>query len=194
MDFNAAKTFILEKLNKELPPYLSYHSVEHIMDVYRACEMLAEAEGISPEDRKLLLTAALYHDAGFLRQQKDHEALSCDIARQHLPAFGYTPAQVEAICGMIMATEIPQSPRNKLEEIICDADLDYLGREDFYKIGGKLYEELCACGVLGSVEEWNKLQARFLENHSYFTQTAIRLRRQKKQQHLAEVRSKIQPG
>jgi HD superfamily phosphodiesterase len=192
MDFSAAKTFILEKLKRELPAHLSYHSVEHILDVYDAANMLAKEEGIGEEDLTLLLTAALYHDTGFLIQQKDHEKLSCDIAKEHLPSFNYSKEQIEKICGMIMATQIPQRPKNKLEEILCDADLDYLGREDFYEIGDKLFEELSVFGVLKTEEEWNKLQVRFLETHDYFTKTAVRLRKKRKEEFLAEVRSKVQ--
>ena len=64
------------------------------------------------------------------------------MAREILPAYGLTRDQIDTICGMIMATRIPQSPSNQLERILCDADLDYLGRDDFYEIGGRLFEEL----------------------------------------------------
>jgi hypothetical protein len=192
MEFLKAKSFILEKLGKELIPELSYHSVGHIKDVYNACEFLAKQEGIGGEDLELLLTAALFHDSGFLKQPKDHELISCNIVREHLPAFGYTPEQIERICGMIMATRIPQKPRNKLEEILCDADLDYLGRDDFFYIGNKLFSELSIYGILSTEEEWNRIQLKFLESHHYFTPTAINLRKQKKDDHLRQIRSKIE--
>jgi predicted metal-dependent HD superfamily phosphohydrolase len=191
MHFNEAKKFILHKLKKELPKHLSYHSVEHIKDVYEACKMLAKEEGIKKDDLTLLLTAALFHDSGFLINQKDHEQLSCNLARQHLPSFGYAEEQIDRICGMIMATRIPQSPTNLLEEILADADLDYLGRDDFFAIGNKLFEELSIYGILNTEEEWNHLQVRFLEKHHYFTKTAIRLRKAKKDQHLNIIKSKL---
>lgn len=191
MQFREAKTFILKKLRKELPRHLSYHSVEHIKDVYQSSRLLAAEEKVKGEDLKLLLTAALFHDSGFLIQQKEHEKISCDIARQYLPDFGYTAEQIERICGMIMATRIPQTPTNKLEQIIADADLDYLGRDDFFTIGDKLFAELSVYGMLNTEDEWNSLQVRFLENHHYFTDTAIALRKHKKDQHLATIKSKL---
>jgi len=191
MQFKEAKTFIVQKLKKELPRHLSYHSVEHIKDVYRSCKAIGKEEGIRGENMKLLLTAALFHDSGFLIQQKDHEKISCEIARKHLPDFGYTDEQIEVICGMIMATRIPQTPTNKLEEIIADADLDYLGRDDFFTIGNKLFDELSVYGILNTEEEWNRLQVKFLEGHHYFTDTAIRLRKQKKEEHLENIKSKL---
>ena len=191
MQFQEAKKHILAKLKKELPRHLSYHSVEHIVDVYNASKTLAKAEGVKAEDLTLLLTAALYHDSGFLRSQKDHERVSCEIANEELPGFGYTPDQLERICGMIAATKIPQKPHNLLEEIICDADLDYLGRDDFFTIGDRLYAELAVYDIISNEDEWNRLQIGFLEKHHYFTKTAIKLRKEQKDKHIEIVRSKI---
>jgi len=124
-------------------------------------------------------------------QQYEHERVSCEIAMEYLPGFGYTPEQLERICGMIMATKIPQTPHNKLEKIICDADLDYLGRDDFFKIGNGLYEELCMYGIIDGETEWNKLQVRFLKKHKYFTKSAKKLRKAKKEEYLAMIKDKL---
>ena len=166
MEFELVKKFIMKKLKKELPKNLTYHSAEHIKDVYGSAQTLAKLEGVKGEDLTLLLTAVLFHDSGFMRSQKEHERLSCEIACEYLPGYGYSPEQIERICGMIMATKIPQTPYNKLEELICDADLDYLGRDDFFRIGNGLYEELCMYGILNNENEWNRLQVRFLEKHT----------------------------
>lgn len=55
-------------------------------------------------------------------------------ARQYLPHFGYTGDEIEQVCDIIMATQMPQNPHNHLGQIICDADLDYLGRNDFLSL------------------------------------------------------------
>ena len=191
MQFENAGKFILNKLSKELPQHLSYHSVEHIQDVYAAAEQIGKQENISDYEMKLLLTAAWFHDSGFLKGPKDHEEESCRIARRTLPGYNYTTEEIYRICGMIMATQIPQYPKNHLEEILADADLDYLGRDDFFTIGNKLFSELSIFGFLNTEDEWNQLQVHFLESHHYFTKTAIQLRQAKKEAHLALVKSKI---
>lgn len=191
MEFEQVKKFILAKLKKELPKNLTYHSHEHINDVYRSAEMLAKMEGVSGKDLTLLLTAVLFHDSGFLKQQKDHERVSCEIAMEHLPKYGYTPADIKRICGMIEATKIPQKPHNLLEELICDADLDYLGRDDFFKVGNGLFEELCMYGIIDSDYEWNKLQLNFLKKHKYFTRSAKTLRKPKKDEYIKMVKAKL---
>ncbi len=191
MEFKKVKTFILRKLKNELPRNLTYHSAGHIRDVYKSAKILAKLEGVKGEELTLLLTAVLFHDSGFLWQQYEHERVSCEIVKEYLPAYNYTDEQIERICGMIMATKIPQSPKNKLEEIICDADLDYLGRDDFFKIGNGLYEELCMYDILSGEDEWDRLQVRFLEKHRYFTPSAIKLRKEKKLQHIALIKERL---
>ncbi|MEL6676524.1 MAG: HD domain-containing protein [Bacteroidota bacterium] len=170
-----------------LPPVLSYHSLAHTLDVYQSAQTLAKAEGITGQALMLLKTAALYHDSGFIHGMDEHEQRSCEIARKHLPEFGFTSAEVKQICSMIMATKLPQSPSHKLEEILCDADLDYLGRKDFYTIGHTLFQEFKSRGIVQGEEDWNRLQVQFLHAHTYFTPTAQKLRAPQKARYLAEL-------
>ncbi len=191
MEYDKIKKIILKNLKDNLPKHLSYHSVMHVKDVIDSVEKIAKSEGVSQEDLMLLKAAALFHDTGFLYGAKDHEEKSCEIAQEYLPNYGYSQSQIDKIKGMIMATKIPQSPNNHLEQILADADLDYLGRDDFFTIGDKLFDELTMFGIVNSERDWNLLQEKFLENHHFFTQTAINNRNQKKQQNLEIIKSKL---
>lgn len=187
MNYHASKAYILDRLATDLDPRLTYHGLHHTLDVLVVTDELCRFEAVPAYESLLLRTAALFHDSGFLIHNREHERLSCELVEQQLPRFGYTPGEIECICGMIMATQIPQQPRTKLEEILCDADLDYLGREDFYPIGETLYEELLAYGVLKNREDWNRLQVRFLKGHYYFTATNLTRREPVKQGYLEEL-------
>jgi uncharacterized protein len=191
MNFHAAKAFILDKLERELSDRLYYHGLHHTLDVFYTVEELCYMERVSPYEEMLLKTAALFHDSGFVVCSQGHEQMSCQIAREHLPSYGYMPNEIDRICGMIMATKIPQTPHNKLEAIMCDADLDYLGRDDFYDIGSTLFEELKAHDILQSEEMWNRIQVSFLESHCFFTPTNQRRRRPKKQRYLQELKQLV---
>ncbi len=184
MNYHAAKAYILHRLKHGLSKRLTYHSLYHTLDVLHVTGELCQLENITPYDTLLLKTAALYHDSGFLIHNKNHEELGCGIAREALTRFGYEPHEIERVCGMIMATKIPQSPQNKLEEIICDADLDYLGRDDFKRIGNTLFQELRTYHVLDTELDWNKLQIQFLSKHAFFTTTNKLRRDTQKQTHL----------
>ncbi len=187
-DFEQARQYALERLNQDLPAALVYHSLEHTRDdVVPAVERLAALEGIEGEPLMLLLTAAFYHDLGFIEQYNDHERVSVRIARAMLPQFGYSEAQIEAISGMIMATKLPQSPQNHLEKILADADLDNLGRDDFLERSQALRDEFDALDMGVNDEDWYERQLQFLQKHRYFTAAAQQLREANKQQHLKEL-------
>jgi HD superfamily phosphodiesterase len=159
--------------------------------VLQAAVEIADNEKVSKQDIRLIRIAALLHDSGFITSHKNHEENGCVIARDMLPAFGFSASQIEIICGMIMATKIPQMPQTLLEKIICDADLDYLGRDDFYSVGNRLFEEMKVRGFVESEREWNLIQKTFLETHRYHTQYARQHRENKKQQYLQEIIAKF---
>lgn len=189
MNYHAAKAFILEKLERELSPQLTYHGMHHTLDVLNITIELSKMENVTSYEGMLLQTAALFHDSGFTINNKNHEELGCQIAKQNLPGYDFSDREIERICGMIMATKIPQSPKNHLEEILCDADLDYLGRDDFFTIGATLFAELRAYNVLQTEETWNRIQVSFLENHTFFTATNKERRTARKMDYLLQLKT-----
>jgi uncharacterized membrane-anchored protein YitT (DUF2179 family) len=143
-------------------------------------QQLAKAERIGGYELDILRTAALYHDAGFLEGYENHEELSCKLARENLPQFSYQAEDIEQVCRLIMATRITQQPADRLEGILCDADLSYLGTEKYFPVAEALFLELKHIDKLSTWEEWQKLQLNFLEAHRYYSRTAIRLFSSKK--------------
>lgn len=193
IQFTDIQEMILDKLEKELPDYLHYHNVKHTVDVVTEVELIGWAEGCSDEEILILKTAALFHDAGHTVGYDNHEHYGTLLAREMLPKYNYTPEQIDRICEVIMSTKMPPSPKNLLEHIICDSDLDYLGRSDFVPVSNTLYEELKAQNKIGTLNDWNKLQVKFISGHQYFTQTARSLREVNKQQQIERIQSLITP-
>ena len=115
--------------------------------------------------------------------------MGAEIAGQVLPGFGFSPAQIAAIQGMILATQLPQSPRTLLEEILADADLDVLGREDFLRRNQALRDELAASGTLLTPERWYGNQLLLLQNHRYFTAAARALRAEGKEENIKTIKN-----
>ncbi len=190
MNVIKAKNYILKRMANELPKHCYYHSIEHTEDVLAAATELAALEGLTGDDIKLLKTAATYHDSGFMVRGKDHEAESCKIARAILPEFDYTEKSIEIICGIIMATQIPQTPTTHLEKIICDADLDYLGRDDYEKISNLLIKEMRAERNI-TEKEWLEIQIRFLSFHNYQTASSQKKRSEKKLLNLQKLQMQL---
>jgi uncharacterized membrane-anchored protein YitT (DUF2179 family) len=172
MQFEKARSFLIEKLESGLPSYLHYHNADHTKEVVAAADKIAKAENISERDLAIVKTAALFHDSGFLETYSDHEEISCDMARKWLPQFGYTTDEIEEICLLILSTKIPQVPKNKLAEILCDADLYYMGTDKYFLGANKLFKELHEAGFVKDREEWRKEEIKFVESHHYFTKIA----------------------
>ena len=191
IQFTDIQEIILDKLEMDLPGYLFYHNVKHTVDVVTEVELIGWAEGCSDEEILLLKTAALFHDAGHIVAYDNHEFYGTQIAKEILPGFNYTPDQIERICSIILSTKLPPKPTNLLENIICDSDLDYLGRSDFIPVSNTLYEELKAQNKMGSLNDWNKIQVKFISGHQYFTKTARSLREVNKKLQIERIQSLI---
>ena len=186
--------YMLDRLEKELPDDLYYHNLRHTLDVMNQVELIAREEGCTEEEVLLLKTAALFHDAGFIKTRNyvDHEEQGIKLAKEILPKFKYTPEQINRIAQLIYATKLPPNPKDKLEQIMCDADLDYLGREDFLPVSDLLYKELSERHLVTNKIEWDKKQIAFLENHQYFTETARKNRRVNKLKQLEKLKKQME--
>lgn len=173
MDYSQLETTILLKLKTELKFNLYYHGVHHTQEVLENIDEITKHELVTKKELKLLKIAALFHDIGFINLYLGHEEEGCKMARVILKDYGLNEAQLEQICGMIMATKIPQSPKNKLEKIIADADLLYLGTDHFKAIGDTLFKELVENNKIKTLTEWNNIQVTFMSQHQYHTQYCI---------------------
>lgn len=168
-EFNIILTDVTKLLNEKTPKYLTYHTAEHTLYVLEKAVYIAEKEKVSKADLKLIKLAALYHDIGFIETHIDHEEVGYEIAKKQLKAYGYTKEDINKICGMIMATKIPQKPQNLLEQIVADADLEYLGTNHFETISELLFEELKHFDTNLTREQWTQIQIDFISNHSFHT-------------------------
>ncbi|MFO7868438.1 MAG: HD domain-containing protein [Bacteroidales bacterium] len=189
--FTYVQSYVLKRMAQELPHYLTYHNVDHTKDVIVRTEIIADAENISQTDLILVKTAALFHDTGHIIQSKEHEKISCDFARTILPTYDYSKKNIDLVCDIIMATKPPVQPKNILEKILCDADLDYLGRDDFIPISDLLFKELYTQNIITDKNEWNKLQLKFISEHHYFTKFAKNNREIQKQKQIAQLQHTI---
>jgi uncharacterized protein len=176
-NWNGLYAEIMDCLKTKLSPFLIYHNWKHTQHVLEMSEYIARQEHITEDEIVLIKTAALLHDTGFINKIGDgHEEESIRLAEKKLPKFGYNKQEIDIISGMIRATIFPQKPNTKLECILADADLEYLGTDNFKRITDKLYQELKRHDPSLGLEEWNDRQIKFLQSHSYHTEYCIRHR------------------
>ena len=176
MNFEKIKNNIINKLSG-LDPRLCYHTINHSLDVVKQAERIAGDENIVNEREVYLLKiAALYHDSGFLKTYIGHEEISCTILLSDADNLDIDKNEIQFVQDLIMVTKISNKPTTPLEKILRDADLDYLGRTDFFEIADLLRKELLAYNFIANDREWEKTQLTFLEEHHYFTKSSQLLR------------------
>lgn len=166
----------MTRLKHDLNVKYLYHDSRHTQDVIRQCQEIGYREGVSADDIAVLKLAALYHDIGFLVQRANHESAGADMFLQEAKDSGISEESLQLIASLILVTKVPQKPTNLLERIICDADLDYLGREDFPSIAEFLYLELKSCGEMSERQRWNEVQLSFLSAHQFHSDSSRKLR------------------
>lgn len=191
---------VRERLNAGLEGNLYYHGVHHTFDdVLPAADRLCREEGLTPPDRELVLLAALFHDVGFLERYNGNEAIGARIAAETLPDWGYSSPEIERVLDLILATELHevdgvmlQVPGpDALKRILCDADLDNLGREDFFRVSDSLRREIEEHGrKLGDLE-WTSRQIVFVSQHRWFTESQRRLRQARKEENLRALQASL---
>ncbi|PCJ88192.1 MAG: phosphohydrolase [Flavobacteriales bacterium] len=191
MDFESAKQHALGLLEEKLPQNLYYHGIHHTHDVCKAIEKIAELENVNGNDLTLLKTATVYHDAGFINEYEENEPVAVEIAKQVLPKFGYSAAQIDTISKIILATQVSKNPATHLEQIMCDADLFHLGSDNFHALAIDLKKELEAFGFEYTHEQWDTIQVKFLEKHEYYTESVRKLKRPQKLRHIEELKQRI---
>lgn len=179
--------FVVGLLEKELPDWYRYHTIAHTMYVMDKVVEIAIGENCTPAELGMVWVAALWHDTGHINRYLGHEEESCVLARFYLPAYGYDEKAIETICGMIMATHTPQLPKNKLEGILADADLEYLGTDEAEEKSQLLYEELKHLDPSLTPEEFMRLQIDFLKEHHFFTAYCVKNKQPGKAEYLAKL-------
>ena len=166
----------LTRLREELPDNLKYHNYEH---TYRMLELVNEyvaPYSFTANEVELLQIAILFHDMGFLLNAKNHEFESSHIAQNALKELDFSEDEIRLVKSLIIATRLPQEPENDLERIICDIDLDYLGRKNYFEISETLYEEWLLLGIIKDRKEWKQKELNFLKNHQYHSIVGIQER------------------
>ena len=158
------------------PSRWCYHSRIHTRWVLEDVTLFATRSKVGEAELLRLQVAALFHDTGYSRGGRNHEAASAAIAVTVLPRFGFPKEELNRIAALILATEFPPRPRNFSEELLCDADMGRNGADDFPEAAALLRKELAAGGWPMNDAEWVAFETAFLLNFRYFTPAAQELR------------------
>jgi predicted metal-dependent HD superfamily phosphohydrolase len=166
-----AQSFVNDLFLNKVSKSIRFHNIQHTLDVVTACMKMAEFYQLAEEDRLILSLAAWFHDTGYSSgKADDHESVSIQLATDFLKQHAADPILIQRVTSCIEATRLPQSPKNHIEQILCDADLFHLGTDEFKEKSRLLREEYKTFSKIDiSKKDWRKQNITFLETHKYFT-------------------------
>jgi predicted metal-dependent HD superfamily phosphohydrolase len=167
---DVASRHVAALFEARLPEGCRYHTFEHTAEVTAACLEIGGALGLGSAELEILQLAGWFHDTGYVELRDGHEAVSARIAREFLASHGLPDATVAQVERCIMATHYPQQPRSLMEEVICDADLIYLGRDRYAEQSSALRSEWESTqGLVYTDAEWLDSNIEFLTGGRYHT-------------------------
>ena len=189
---SAAEQYVVNLFSQKIGKDFTFHSFNHTREVVLHTELIAGNYELSEEDHTALILAAWFHDTGYSAGlKKMHEEESQKIAAEFLHKQNAPQSLIDKVKGCIIATRMPQSPSNLIEQIICDADLFHLGTKDFKEKNKMLRQEINSLEEekIGK-KEWVNLNIEFLDRHRYFTDYAREMLDPVKKSHLRDLMEK----
>ncbi len=165
-----AKQYAEEILSKKLPEVLTYHNLGHTYDVVGAISVIGANEGLNKGELEIAILAGWFHDIGLSISLENHEEHGAKLAREFLTKNNYDKDRIDQVATGIMATQMPQCPKNKIQQVICDADLYHLSTVEYFNKAALLKEEWEKIeGKKIGKKKWLKTNKDFLSAHQYFT-------------------------
>ncbi|HOI30396.1 MAG TPA: HD domain-containing protein [Melioribacteraceae bacterium] len=185
-----AEEYALSILYDKTPKAHVYHDVNHTQEVIASALEIGEAENLTEEDLEIVQLAACFHDVGYVKKSDSHEEVSAEYAGDFLANEKYPPEKIEKVKGCILATRVPQKPKNLLEKVICDADLSHLGKKNFINRNDLFRVEFEHHFGRSLTElEWLEKSIEFMSEHKFFTSYAREVLEPLKLKHLNKLKN-----
>ncbi|GAB2457735.1 hypothetical protein GCM10011375_06630 [Hymenobacter qilianensis] len=168
-----AKAYITTLFEEKLPKQLVYHSLKHTNLTVKEVRALGAASELDESDQEALELAAWFHDTGYIDTYDGHEYRSMERAGEWLQAQGYPADRIAVVQDLIRATHRDEPRETEMQQILVDADLCSLGREDFSASGELMRAEWeTILGRSYSNTEWAEIQLDFLVASKFRSQAA----------------------
>jgi predicted metal-dependent HD superfamily phosphohydrolase len=184
-------SFAEELLVNESACDLCYHNIDHTKRVVENAIYIGKIEGLDEEQMFIVQAIAWFHDLGYSKSYKNHEDESITIAKAFLTELGLAKETILAVENGINATRVPQNPKNKLEEIIADADLFDLGTAEYFDLSEKLFKEWDDCFSTSDPSKHWHFSLQFLKSHRYFTDFGRDVLESRKQENIAILEQRL---
>jgi len=187
-----AEKHVRKIFKTEVNPAYAYHNLQHTLEVVRSVRKMAKKAELSAAHLEILELAALFHDLGYCQGHEDHEAKGALLLGAFLRQNNYSESSISVIQSCIQSTKVDVAPDGRLEQMLCDADLHYLGTRMFFERGEVLRKEWeNTLDLIYDEPEWLRINYEFLAQHRFYTPEAIKLYGPTKKTNMLELQLKM---
>ncbi len=173
---NDARNFVENLIEKRLSEACVFHSMDHTLDVLRNVQIIGDYSDLNEDEMNIVQICAIFHDVGYVIDYANHEFESTKIATDFLVSKNIDTETINLVCNIILATKVPQNPKNQLESILCDADLMHLTYDDYFNNIELMRQEWANIGKADMNEfEFHTSSLRFFDSHQYHSEYGIKV-------------------
>ena len=187
-----AKIYVSHLLDHKLSKDCLFHTKKHTLEVLKNTETIAEYSKLDENALNILRVAALFHDVGYINTYENHEEESAAYAAEFLELKNIYPENINQVTNCIMATKMPQSPKDELSKILCDADLMNMTFDDYMEQIDLMRQEWDKIGKASLNEhEFHLNSLRFFKAHKYHSEYGKKILQPKKEQTELKIKEQV---
>ena len=192
------EAYVSQYINTQVEARYAYHDLQHTLNVVKASVELSNYFSLSEVEHEMLRLAAWFHDIGYDEGPDNHEKRGAEHARRFLAQRNYPEEAIHKIEACILATKMPTTAKSTLEQILCDADLNHLGKKNYWERCSRVRQELNQTkDLIMSDQEWVDFELEFMTKHQWYTSAAKALFDKRKKKHLGQLikqKKRLQPN
>ncbi len=166
---------VIKKFDDEAPPDLYFHNSSLVRNISTQVDLISNAEKLPEEDYVNLKLAAVFLITGFITDYEKPMEESIRLVEEVLPGYGFTRENIDTV-SRIIKNSYTDNQETLPDNILHDAQYDYLGRVDYIKLTDRLLRELSEYGKHIDRKKWIEIQKKYLYDHQFSTNTARLLR------------------
>lgn len=184
--------YVINLLKKELSANFTFHSIEHMKEVLKYVEIIGNYHGFKDDDMNILRVCAIFHDIGYVYVYKGHEEKGAESANKFLSQNNIDVTQIRIVIDAILATKVPQTPKDIYSKILCDADLINLTYDDYFESAELLRQEWLNTGfAIMDEKTFHHNSVQFFKQHRYHTTYGQKYLEPKKRMVLKRIKERI---
>jgi len=136
--------------------------------------------------------SAWLHDIGFTVSHHDHELKSAEIAVAFLREKELDADKIKLVENAILATRIPQEPKDEISKVLCDADMYHITTDEYFEQANLMRKETKAIKMIDITKvEFERLSYIFFNQHFFHTNYGKTVLQEKKEKTMELLVQKI---